>query len=84
MFPDRIQNAIGEDTFRQSFDFNGCSVTREEHDFIGLVAECRLRSRNPVDDQQIEIFFIQFFAAVDEQVFGFRRKADQHLMRPFP
>ena len=84
LIENRIQNAIGQKPFRQAFDFDGRSMTRQEDDFIGLVAECRLRPRNPVHDQQIEIFLVQFLAAVVEQVPGFRAKADEHVVRPFP
>lgn len=51
MLLNRIQNAIGKKTFRQPFDLNGYSLTREENDLIGLVTECRFRPRNPVDHQ---------------------------------
>ena len=84
LLPDRIQNAVGQETLRQAFDLNGGSVTRKQDDFIGLVAECRVRSRNPVHDQQIEVFLMQFLAAVGEQVFGFCGKADEHVVRSFP
>ena len=84
LLPDRIQDAVGQETLRQSFDLHGRSVTRKQDHFIGVVAECRLRPRNPVNHQQIEVFLMQFFASVGEQILGFRGKADQHLMRPFP
>ena len=80
----RIQYCVGHVAFRAERNVDVGSVSGEQRDVVGVVAEAGSRRRYVVRDDQVEMLPDEFAAGVLDEILRLGRKPHDRLMRLLP